>query len=80
MHFGPYALKLAEQFVERRKERDFNLLKQGIGHQEMISFVQMEYFLFGVSEADQIVEELKTLETAMKRLMDSIDTLEAEMY
>lgn len=36
--------------------------------QEKISFIMMEYFLFGVIEADRIIGQLKTMELTINML------------
>ena len=36
----------------------------------------MEYFLFGVTEADRLIEQLKHMEIRINKLMDEQDELE----
>ena len=40
---------------------------------EKISFVKMEYFLFGVAEADRLIEQLKTMEVTINMLQDELE-------
>lgn len=47
--FGPFVMKIAEDYVTKKQER----LKRE--SQEKISFVKMEYFLFGVVEANECI-------------------------
>lgn len=57
VQFGPYALKVAEDFVRKMRlaqEKSKTAGKRGA--QEKISFVKMEYFLRGVVEADLIID------------------------
>ncbi len=42
--------------------------------QEKISFVKMEYFLYGVAEADRLIEQLKSMETRINKLSQDCDT------
>lgn len=44
--------------MRERKQR----LNPGVQEQEKISFVKMEYFLYGVSEANRLIEQLKVME------------------
>ena len=41
--------------------------------QEKISFVKMEYFLFGVAEADRLIEQLKVMEVTINMLQDELE-------
>ena len=36
--------------------------------QEKISFVKMEYFLYGVAEANRLIEQIKCMEVRINRL------------
>ena len=55
--FGPYALKVAEDFIKKQKFLAIEQLNPSKNYgQEKISFVKMEYFLFGVVEADRLIE------------------------
>ncbi len=74
--FGPYALKVAEDYIRKQRlEQELNQ-KTGADAQEKISFVKMEYFLFGVVEADLLIEQLKHMERRINQLMDEQDMLE----
>ena len=42
--------------------------------QEKISFVKMEYFLYGVAEADRLIEQLKSMEVRINKLAQDGDT------
>lgn len=50
--FGPYALKVAEDYIRKQRYEQEAAQKAGVDAQERISLVKMEYFLFGVVEAD----------------------------
>ena len=41
--------------------------------QEKISFVKMEYFLFGVAEADRLIEQLNVMEVTINMLQDELE-------
>lgn len=55
-YLGPYSIKLAHEYLKRFEREEKS-------RQERISFVKMEYFLFGVSEAYRTVQELKLMES-----------------
>lgn len=55
-YLGPYSIKLAHDYLQRFE-------KEEKSKQEKISFVKMEYFLFGVSETYRTIEELKLMES-----------------
>lgn len=67
--FGPYAMKVAEDYITKQKlqEQMKNIPGTNFG-QEKISFIMMEYFLFGVIEADRIIGQLKTMELTINML------------
>jgi len=69
MHFGPYALQLAEEFFDNQMKRHQAMLKgkTRADEQEKISFVKMEYFLYGVAEANRLIEQLKCMEVRINR-------------
>ena len=58
--FGPHALKLAEEYIQKqRKANEDRENPDGPkDEQEKISFVMMEYFLYGVAEADHAIKEI----------------------
>lgn len=57
MHFGPYALQLAEEYFNTQmKKFEAKLDPSKKDEQEKISFVKMEYFLYGVAEANRLIE------------------------
>lgn len=53
---GPHSIKLAHDYLNRSE-------REAKSKQEKISFVKMEYFLYGITEAHTIVQELKHLES-----------------
>ena len=56
MHFGPYALQLAEEYFNKQMKRfEAKMDPSKKDEQEKISFVKMEYFLYGVAEANRII-------------------------
>ncbi|CDW75782.1 UNKNOWN [Stylonychia lemnae] len=65
-YLGPYSIKLAQDYLDKFKKQERN-------KSEKISFVKMEYFLFGVSETYRIIEELKALEGRMEELHKDLD-------
>ena len=76
IRFGPYALKVAEDYVKKQKLEQERRATQGKrGAQEKIAFVKMEYFLRGVVEADLIVAKLKHMEKRINAMMDEQDEL-----
>ena len=77
IRFGPYALKVAEDYIRKERFEQERASKGGADAQERISLVKMEYFLFGVVEADSLIEQLKHMEQTINRLMDEQDLLEA---
>ena len=40
--------------------------------QERISFIKMEYFLYGVVEADLLIEQIKCMETTINEMTDRL--------
>ena len=75
VRFGPYAIQLAEEFFQTQLKRQQmktnpNAVKDD---QEKISFVKMEYFLYGVAEADRLIEQIKGMEVAINSLTDVLD-------
>ena len=46
--------------------------------QEKISFVKMEYFLYGCSEANRLIEQLKSMELRINDLAQDADNKEQE--
>lgn len=75
IRFGPYALKLAEEFFQAQlKRKKMKANPNGVKEdQEKISFVKMEYFLYGVTEADTLIEQIKGMEVAVNKLTDMLD-------
>jgi len=73
MRFGPYALKLAKDFVNRQLNKNSNQGKAKQEDQERISFVKMEMFLFGIVEANRVCKQLGSMERTMERLEDQLD-------
>ena len=47
--------------------------------QEKISFVKMEYFLYGVAEADRLIEQLKCMERRINRLAQDCEMKDQEV-
>lgn len=75
MHFGPYALQLAEEFFNKQmKMFQAKLDPTKKDEQEKISFVKMEVFLYGVAEANRLIEQLKSMEVRMNKLAAEADT------
>ena len=62
-YLGPYSIKLAYDYLKRFE-------KQQQTRQEKISFVKMEYFLYGVSEAHRCMLELKQMQTKNREYTD----------
>lgn len=74
MHFGPYALQLAEEYFEQQMKRFREKKNPALrSEQEKISFVKMEYFLYGVAEADRLIEQLKCMERRINTLAQEAD-------
>ena len=72
--FGPYALKIAEDFIHKQRLLMQEQKNPGKNFgQEKISFVKMEYFLFGVAEADRLIEQLKVMEVTINMLQDELE-------
>lgn len=46
--------------------------------QEKISFVKMEYYLYGVAEAARLIEQLESMEVHINKLAQEADTREQE--
>ena len=42
--------------------------------QEKISFVKMEYYLYGVAEAARLIEQLESMEVHINKLAQEADT------
>ena len=79
MNFGPFAVRLAQEFVVnqmKNKEKTLNPLKKD---QEFISFLKMEYFLYGVQEANLIIKQLCFMEDEINNLSDSFDRQQFEL-
>ena len=80
MHFGPYALQLAEEFFNSQMKRyQAKINPSGQDVQEKISFVKMEYFLYGVAEADRLIEQLKCMERRINRLAQDCEMKDQEV-
>ena len=47
-------------------------MNPGTQEQEKMSFVKMEYFLYGVSEANRLIEQLKVMEVEINNVQVSI--------
>ena len=76
MHFGPFAIKLAQEFVQsqiKKKEKTNNPLKKD---QEFISFLKMEYFLYGVQEANHIVQQLRFMEDEINNRTETYERMQ----
>ena len=79
MHFGPYALQLAEEYFNGQMKRfQAKLDPSKVDEQEKISFVKMEYFLYGVAEANRIIQQLKSMETRINKLSAQADQFDNE--
>lgn len=75
MHFGPYALQLADEFFNKQmKNIESKIDPSKQDEQEKISYVKMEYFLYGVAEADRVIEQLKSMEVRMDTLAKEADS------
>ena len=74
MRFGPYALQLAEEFFNKQmRQIEVKIDPSKRDEQEKISYVKMEYFLYGIAEADRIIEQLKSMEIRMNTLAQEAD-------
>ena len=74
MRFGPYALQLADEFFNKQMRKiEAKVDPSKLDEQEKISYVKMEYFLYGVAEADRIIEQLKSMEVRMNTLAQEAD-------
>ena len=69
---GPYSIKLAHEYLRKFETEEKT-------KQEKISFVKMEYFLFGVSEAHRTVEELKAMESKLAGLMEEVNMIRNQL-
>ena len=47
--------------------------------QERISFIKMEYFLYGVVEADLLIEQIKCMETTINEMTDRLGEYQEQM-
>ena len=58
--FGPHALKLAEDFIQnQQKAKEAREIPDTyVDDQEKISFLMMEYFLYGIVEADHVINDI----------------------
>ena len=69
MHFGPYALQLAEEYFNKQMKRfEAKIDPAKRDEQEKISFVKMEYFLYGFSEAKRIIDQIMSMENRINKL------------
>ena len=74
MHFGPYAIQLAEEFFKKQmKMFQAKIDPSTQDEQEKISFVKMEYFPYGIAEADRLVLQLKSMEVRINKLAEDAD-------
>jgi hypothetical protein len=62
MQFGPHATKIADIFVKKLEFKMAQSRNPNIKTQEFISFLKMEYFLYGVAEANHIITQLRSME------------------
>ena len=46
--------------------------------QEKISFVKMEYYLYGVAEAARLIDQLESMEVQINKLAGEADTAQQE--
>lgn len=65
-YLGPYSIKMAHDYIKRFEREEKT-------RQERISFVKMEYFLYGVTEAYRTVEELKLMESKLNAVTDELE-------
>ena len=74
MKFGPYAVQLAEEFFDKQmKKMEQEVRGVNPDEQEKISFLKMEMFLYGISEADRLIEQLKSMEKRINKLAQEAD-------
>eukprot|EP00347_Sterkiella_histriomuscorum_P005365 403356888 len=66
VRYGPYSIKLAHDYLKRFEKAENS-------KQEKISFVKMEYFLYGINESFRIVEELRAMESKLVGLLDDME-------
>ena len=77
MQFGPYAIQIAEEFFNKQmKQYEIKLDPSKKEEQEKISFVKMEYFLYGCQEANRLIEQLKSMEMRINQLAQDVDNKE----
>lgn len=67
-YLGPYSIKMAHDYIKRFEREEKT-------KQERISFVKMEYFLYGVSEAFRNIEELRLMEAKLSEVSDEMDII-----
>ena len=67
-------MQLAEEFFNKQmKQYEAKIDPSKKDEQEKISFVKMEVFLYGVAEADRLIEQLKSMELRMSKLAQEAD-------
>ena len=76
VRFGPHAVTLADAFFKAQLKRhaartDAEAAQEQ--EQERISFVKMEYFLYGVTEADRLVGQVRGMEDTVNALADELE-------
>lgn len=77
---GPKASKIAvDDAIKQHAIQEAKKKKGTYMGQENIHFVMMEYFLFGMSEANLMIEQLATLEKIQTKWSLTIDQLDALM-
>ncbi len=64
-YLGPYSIKMAHDYLKS--------LETSRKQQEKISFVKMEYFLYAVTQAHGLVNELKQMDVRHNELSDELE-------
>lgn len=72
-NLGTYSIKMAHDYVNKLF-RD----KGKPSDQEKISFVKMEYFLYGITQAHRVIQDLKKLEEREIQLKEKHEILSQE--